>query len=94
MTRSKLLQQVKIVSDGTSAFAKGTASTMIIVTTGSDKKVQTCATSGGEYEDYVTGLSAGVHNIDITGAKAYLKSNATTAVVVLGDFATDPVSNS
>ena len=94
MTRSKLLEQVKVVGDGTSAFAKGTAATMVIVTTGSDKKVQTCDTAAGDYVDFVTGLAAGVHNIDITGAKAYLKSNATTAVVVLGDFATDPVSNS
>lgn len=94
MTRSKLLEQIKVVSDGTTAFAKGTAETLVLVTTGSDKKIQTCATSGGEYEDFVTGLSAGVHNINIAGAKAYLKSNATTAVGVLGDFGTDPVSNS
>jgi hypothetical protein len=59
MTRSKLLEQIKIVSDGT-------------------------------YEDFVTGLAAGTHNIDISGAKKYLKSDATTAVAVLGDFAVDP----
>jgi hypothetical protein len=69
MTRSKLLEQVKIVGDGTAAFAKGTASTMVLVTTGSNKKVQTCDTSDGTYEDYVTGLAAGTHNIDISGAK-------------------------
>lgn len=94
MTRSKLLEQIKVVSDGTSAFAKGTAETMVIVTTGSNKKVQTCDTADGSYEDYVTGLAAGVHNIEIAGAKKYLKSDATTAVVVLGDFGADPVSNS
>ena len=86
MTRSKLLEQIKVVSDGTSAFAKGSAETMVIVTTGSNKKVQTCDTSDGSYEDFVTGLAAGVHNINIAGAKKYLKSDATTAVVVLGDF--------
>ena len=91
MTRSKLLEQVKIVSDGTSAFAKGTAQTMVLVTTGSNKKVQTCDTSDGTYEDFVTGLAAGTHNIDISVAKKYLKSDATTAVAVLGDFAVDPV---
>lgn len=91
MTRSKLLEQIKIVSDGTSAFAKGTAQTMVLVTTGSNKKVQTCDTSDGSYEDFVTGLAAGTHNIDISGAKKYLKSDATTAVAVLGDFAADPV---
>ena len=94
MTRSKLLEQIKVVSDGTSAFAKGSAETMVIVTTGSNKKVQTCDTSDGSYEDFVTGLAAGVHNINIAGAKKYLKSDATTAVVVLGDFGTDTVSNS
>lgn len=94
MTRSKLLEQIKVVSDGTSAFAKGSAETMVIVTTGSNKKVQTCDTSDGAYEDFVTGLAAGVHNINIAGAKKYLKSDATTAVVVLGDFGVDPVSNS
>lgn len=94
MTRSKLLEQIKVVSDGTAAFAKGSAATLVLVTTGSDKKLQTCDTADGTYEDYVTGLAAGTHNIDITGAKAYLKSNATTAVAVLGDFGVDPVSNS
>jgi hypothetical protein len=94
MTRSKLLEQIKVVADGTSAFAKGSAASLVLVTTGSDKKLQTCDTAGGDYVDFVTGLAAGVHNIDISGAKAYLKSNATTAVAILGDFATDPVSNS
>lgn len=92
MTRSKLLEQVKIVGDGTSAFAKGTANTLVLVTTGSNKKLQTCDTAGGDYEDFVTGLAAGTHNIDISGAKAYLKSDATTAVAVLGDFAVDPAN--
>ena len=92
MTRSKLLSQIKVVSDGTTAFAKGTAETMVIVTTGSNKKVQTCDTSDGTYEDFVTGLAAGVHNINIAGAKKYLKSDASTAVVVRGVFGAVPVS--
>lgn len=92
MTRSKLLEQVKIVGDGTSAFAKGSANTLVLVTTGSNKKLQTCDTSDGTYEDFVTGLAAGTHNIDISGAKKYLKSDATTAVAVLGDFAVDPAN--
>ena len=92
MTRSKLLEQVKIVGDGTSAFAKGTANTLVLVTTGSNKKLQTCDTSDGTYEDFVTGLAAGTHNIDISGTQKYLKSDATTAVAVLGDFAVDPAN--
>lgn len=94
MTRSKLLEQIKVVADGTSAFAKETAETLVLVTTGSNKKLQTCDTADGSYEDFVTGLAAGVHNIQIAGAKKYLKSDATTAVAILGDFGTDPVSNS
>jgi hypothetical protein len=94
MTRSKLLEQIKVVGDGTSAFTKGTAETLVLVTTGSNKKLQTCDTADGSYEDFVTGLAAGVHNIQIAGAKKYLKSDATTAVAILGDFGTDPVSNS
>ena len=94
MTRSKLLEQIKVVADGTSAFAKGTAETLVLVTTGSNKKLQTCDTADGSYVDFVTGLAAGVHNIQIAGAKKYLKSDATTAVAILGDFGTDPVSNS
>ena len=94
MTRSKLLEQIKVVGDGTSAFAKGTAETLVLVTTGSNKKLQTCDTADVSYEDFVTGLAAGVHNIQIAGAKKYLKSDATTAVAILGDFGTDPVSNS
>ena len=35
-------------------------------------------------------LPQALHNIDISGAKKYLKSDATTAVAVLGDFAADP----
>lgn len=94
MTRSKLLEQIKVVADGTSAFAKGSAASLVLVTTGSNKKLQTCDTADGSYEDFVTGLAAGVHNIQIAGAKKYLKSDATTAVAILGDFGTDPVSNS
>ena len=94
MTRSKLHEQIKVVADGTTAFAKGSAETLVLVTTGSDKKLQHADSAAGEYTDFVTGLAAGVHNINIAGAKAYLKSNATTAVGVLGDFGTDPVSNS
>lgn len=94
MTRSKLLEQIKVVADGTSAFAKGSAETLVLVTTGSDKKLQHADSAAGEYTDFATGLAAGVHNINIAGAKAYLKSNATTAVGVLGDFGTDPVLNS
>lgn len=94
MTRSKLAEQIKPIEDGTSAFAKGSANYVCLVTTGDDKKLQTCDTSSGTFEDFVTDIDAGTHFIDISGAKAYLKSNSTTCVAVLGDFGADPVSNS
>jgi hypothetical protein len=93
MTRSKLFEQVKYVACGNTYFAKGSAASAIIVASAGSKKIQTCATSAGEYEDYAS-LDAGVNNIDLSGAKAYLKTNDTGAVAILGDFATDPVSNS
>ena len=68
MTRSKLLEQIKVVGDGTSAFAKGTAETLVLVTTGSNKKLQTCDTSSGTFADFAT-LVDGTNNINIAGAK-------------------------
>jgi hypothetical protein len=93
MTRSKLFEQVKYVACGNTYFAKGSAASAIIVASAGSKKIQTCATSAGEYEDYAS-LDAGVNNIDLSGAKAYLKTSDSGAVAILGDFATDPVSNS
>ena len=93
MTRSRLFEQVKYVACGNTYFAKGTAASAIIVASAGSKKIQTCATSGGDYVDYAT-LDAGVNNIDLSGAMAYLKTNDSGAVAVLGDFAEDPVSNS
>ena len=93
MTRSKLFEQVKYVACGNSAFAKGTAASAIIVASAGSKKIQTCDTSDGSYADYAD-LAQGVNNIDISGAKKYLKTNDSGAVAVLGDFDADPVSNS
>ncbi len=93
MTRSKLFEQVKYVACGNTYFAKGGANSVIIVASAGSKKIQTCDTSGGSYEDYAS-LDAGVNNIDISGAKAYLKTDDSSAVAILGDFGVDPVSNS
>ena len=93
MTRSKLFEQVKYVACGNSAFAKGGASSAIIVASAGSKKIQTCATSDGDYEDYAN-LDSGVNNIDLSGAKAYLKTNDSGAVAILGDYDVEPVSNS
>jgi hypothetical protein len=91
MTRSKLLEQIKVVADGKTAFAKGSAGTAVIVADGAGK-LQTCDTSSGTYADYAD-LADGVNNINIDGANAYLKViTSTSAVVVLGDFAVDPAN--
>jgi accessory colonization factor AcfC len=91
MTRSKLLEQIKVVADGTTAFAKGSAGTAVVVADGAGK-LQTCDTSSGTFEDYAT-LADGVNNVILDGAKEYLKViTSTGAVVVLGDFAVDPAN--
>jgi hypothetical protein len=89
MNRSKLLEQIVVVADGTTAFAKGTASTAVVVAAGSGT-LQTCETSSGTFEDYAT-LAEGQNNIDLSGAKQYLAIATTTGSVILGDFATGPV---
>ena len=89
MTRSKLLEQIKVVADGKTAFAKGSAATIVVVADGAGK-LQTSDASAGTYTDYAT-LADGVNNIDVSGANAYLKViTSTSAVGVLGDFASDP----
>lgn len=89
MTRSKLLEQVKIVEDATTAFAKGGAESIVVKANGAGK-LQTCDTSDGTYEDFAT-LADGVNNIVLAGAKAYLKViTSTSAVAVLGDYGVDP----
>lgn len=89
MTRSKLIDQVKIIADCKTAFAKGTAENMVIEAGGAGK-LQTSDTSSGTFADYAT-LKDGVNNVNISGAKAYLKViTSTSAVGVLGDFAVDP----
>ena len=91
MTRSKLIDQVVIVADCKTAFVKGTAENMVIEADGAGK-LQTSDTSSGTYADFAT-LKDGVNNVNISGAKAYLKViTSTSAVGVLGDFAVDPQS--
>lgn len=89
MTRSKLLEQIEIVEDATTVFAKGRAESIVVKADGAGK-LQTCDTSDGTYEDYAT-LADGVNNVEIAGAKAYLKViTSTSAVAVLGDYGVDP----
>lgn len=89
MTRSKLLEQIEIIEDATTAFTKGGAENIVVKADGAGK-LQTCDTSSGTFEDYAI-LADGVNNIEIAGAKAYLKViTSTSAVAVLGDYGVDP----
>ena len=89
MTRSKILDQIKIVADCKTAFAKGSAENIVIEADGAGK-LQTCDTSSGTFADFAT-LADGTNNVNIAGAKAYLKViTSTSAVGVLGDFDIDP----
>ena len=89
MTRSKILDQIKIAADAKTAFAKGSAENIVIEADGAGK-LQTCETSSGTFEDFAA-LVDGTNNINIAGAKDYLKViTSTSAVAVLGDFGEDP----
>ena len=89
MTRSKILDQIKIITDCKTAFAKGSAENIVIEADGAGK-LQTCDTSSGTFADFAT-LADGTNNINIAGAKEYLKViTSTSAVGVLGDSAIDP----
>lgn len=89
MTRSKILDQIKIVADAKTAFAKGSAENIVIEADGAGK-LQTCETSSGTFEDFAT-LVDGTNGVNIAGAKDYLKIiTSTSAVAVLGDFGEDP----
>lgn len=88
MTRSKLLEQVKVITDATTAFAKGTAHSIVVQAAGAGT-LQTADASAGTYSNYAT-LAEGANNIDISGASAYLKVITTTGAAVLGDFDADP----
>lgn len=92
MTRSKLKEQIKFVACGNTAFAKGSADSIMIKTSAGSKKVQTSDNAASGFIDFKTGLENGVNWLDISGAKAYLKTDDSSAVAVLGDFKEGPVS--
>jgi hypothetical protein len=65
----------------------------MIKTSTSGKKVQTSDIAASGYIDFAA-LDDGVNWLDISGAKKYLKTDDSSAVAVLGDFKTGPVSQS
>lgn len=92
-TRSKLIEQVKFVNCGNTAFAKGTAGSALIVASANSKELSTSDNAASGFVKFAD-LSQGNNWIDLYTAKPYIKTNDSSAVAVLGDFAEDPVSNS
>ena len=92
-TRSKLIEQVKFVNCGNTAFEKGTAESALIVASAGSKELQTSDIAASGFIK-IADLSAGNNWVDLCTAKKYIKTNDSGAVAVLGDFAKDPVANS
>ena len=93
MTRSKLIEQVKYVACGNTAFEKGRANTALVVASANSKELSTSDNSASGFVK-IADLSQGNNWVDLCTAKKYIKTNDSSAVAVLGDFDEDPVSNS
>ena len=93
MTRSKLINQIKAIDCGNTAFAKGTAATILVVASANSKELQTSDNAASGFVKFAD-LSSGDNWVDICTAKPYIKTNDSSAIAVLGDFAVDPASNS
>ena len=90
MTRSKIIEQIKFVNCGNTAFAKGRANTALIVASANSKELSTSDNSASGFVK-IADLSQGDNWIDLCVAKAYVKTNDSSAVAVLGDYDEDPV---
>ena len=93
MTRSKLVEQIKFVNCGNTAFEKGTAQTALVVASAGSKELQTSDIAASGFVKFAD-LDAGNNWVDLCTAKKYVKTNDSGAVAVLGDFGTDPVAQS
>lgn len=89
MTRSKLVEQIKFVDCGNTAFAKGNAQTALVVASANSKELSSSDNAVSGFVKFAD-LSAGNNWIDLCTAKPYIKTNDSSAVAVLGDFAEDP----
>lgn len=90
MTRSKLIEQIKFVNCGNTAFEKGRANTALIVASANSKELSTSDNSASGFVKFAD-LSQGDNWVDLCTAKPYIKTNDSSAVAVLGDYDTDPV---
>lgn len=93
MTRSKLIEQIKFVNCGNTAFAKGGAQTALVVASANSKELSTSDNAASGFVKFAD-LSSGSNWVDLCQAKAYIKTNDSGAVAVLGDYGTDPVAQS
>lgn len=95
--KSKFLQQIKIVEDITTATDKGDAGSLALLLTLDETatKLQHCDTSDGSFKDFKTlddGTGDGFksYQIDLSGAKKFIKVTGATGSAVLGDKAYNP----
>lgn len=93
MTRSKLIEQIKFVNCGNTAFAKGGAQTALVVASANSKELQHSDNAASGFVKFAD-LSSGSNWVDLCQAKPYIKTNDSGAVAVLGDYGTDPVAQS
>lgn len=90
MTRSKIIEQIKYVACGNTAFEKGRANTALIVASANSKELSTSDNSASGFIK-IADLSQGENWVDLCTAKKYVKTNDSSAVAVLGDYDSDPV---
>lgn len=90
MTRSKLIEQIKFVNCGNTAFAKGGAQTALIVASAGSKELSSSDNAASGFVKFAD-LAEGNNWVDLCTAKPYIKTNDSGAVAVLGDYDVDPV---
>lgn len=99
--KSKLLQQTKVITDGTTAFSRLSADSCIIIVSGgtADADIKLQSGDSTSQSDFITlGKSGGsntykVFEVDLRGCGDYIKvtgTSLTEVIVVLGDFTIDP----
>lgn len=89
ITRSKIFEQIKAVDCGNTAFEKGNAQTALVVASAGSKALSTSDNSASGFVK-IADLAQGDNWVDLATAKAYLKTDDSGAIAVLGDYPVDP----
>lgn len=89
MTRSKLIEQIKFVNCGNTAFEKKGAQTALVVASAGSKEISSSDNAASGFVKFAD-LDEGENWIDLSVAKPYVKTNDSGAVAVLGDYRVDP----